>query len=382
MAWGFGFYGHGVYLTELQRAHGWSASLISSATTWYYLIGGVLVAYAAEAIERLGPRGFLLLGVSALALGALAIPHVRAPWQLFAAYALLACGWAGTSLGAIVVVVGAWFHARRGLAISLALNGASASSVVVVPALVALSAAVGFGAAVPLVVGGTLLVLVPMIMAWVAPPPPAPATRGGAPPAARRAGTAAMPAWSKAQALRSAAFWSATLPFALGIAAQAGFLIHQLAALQPVLGRVEAGGAVAATGAFAIGGRVALGFFIDRLDARRATALLLAIQACALAVIAHSTAPGAILVACAAFGLGVGNLITLPSLVVQREFAAASFAQVASLSTAVAGITYAFAPTLLGVLRDASGGYALPLHACIALELAAAALALWRPRAR
>ncbi|MCC7345780.1 MAG: MFS transporter, partial [Variibacter sp.] len=26
-AWGFGFYGHAVYLAELQRIHGWPASL-------------------------------------------------------------------------------------------------------------------------------------------------------------------------------------------------------------------------------------------------------------------------------------------------------------------------------------------------------------------
>ena len=36
-AWGAGFYGQGVYLAELQRLHGWPASLISTASTCYYL---------------------------------------------------------------------------------------------------------------------------------------------------------------------------------------------------------------------------------------------------------------------------------------------------------------------------------------------------------
>ncbi len=31
--WGFGLYGHGVYLVELQRLHGWPASLIASAAS-------------------------------------------------------------------------------------------------------------------------------------------------------------------------------------------------------------------------------------------------------------------------------------------------------------------------------------------------------------
>src|SRR5262245_26191249 len=32
--WGFGFYGQSVYVAELQRLHGWPASLISSGTTF------------------------------------------------------------------------------------------------------------------------------------------------------------------------------------------------------------------------------------------------------------------------------------------------------------------------------------------------------------
>src|SRR5437762_12681076 len=38
VCWGFGFYGHAFYLAELQRQHGWPASLVSSATTAYYLV--------------------------------------------------------------------------------------------------------------------------------------------------------------------------------------------------------------------------------------------------------------------------------------------------------------------------------------------------------
>ena len=55
-SWGIGFYGHGVYLAELQRAKGWPTSLISTATTLYYLTGSVLVVYVAYMLQRLGPR--------------------------------------------------------------------------------------------------------------------------------------------------------------------------------------------------------------------------------------------------------------------------------------------------------------------------------------
>src|SRR5579875_3422849 len=72
-AWGFGFYGQGVYLAELQRMHGWSAPLISSATTVYYLGGAVMLALVHGAIERLGPRALIAGGAVAMAAGAIAL---------------------------------------------------------------------------------------------------------------------------------------------------------------------------------------------------------------------------------------------------------------------------------------------------------------------
>ena len=56
LAWGFGFYGHAVYLAELQRLHGWSTSLISAASTVYYLTSALLVIFVNDVIRRAGAR--------------------------------------------------------------------------------------------------------------------------------------------------------------------------------------------------------------------------------------------------------------------------------------------------------------------------------------
>jgi len=42
-----------------------------------------------------------------------------------------------------------------------------------------------------------------------------------------------------------------------------------------------------------------------------------------------------------------------------------------ALQTAIAQVTYAFGPGVVGVLRDLSGSYTLPFYGCIALELTA-----------
>jgi cyanate permease len=164
----------------------------------------------------------------------------------------------------------------------------------------------------------------------------------------------------------------------MALTAQVGFLVHQIAILQPNLGRAQAGFSVAALTIAAIIGRFGLGAFAKRLDMRRFTAWSLASQAAALLVIAATTNATALIVACVVFGLSAGNLLTLPSLVIQREFDASSFGMLVGLSWATSQFTYAFGPGLLGVVRDLTGGYAAPLGICVALELAAAALILLR----
>jgi hypothetical protein len=72
-----------------------------------------------------------------------------------------------------------------------------------------------------------------------------------------------------------------------------------------------------------------------------------------------------------------GNLITLPPLIIHREFEASAFTVVLGLSTAISGIACSFGPALLGLVRGLSGGYDAALAVCIALQLAAAAIALW-----
>src|SRR5215470_20231857 len=99
--WGFGFYGHGFYLAELQRLHHWPAALISGASTAYYFVSAILVVFVNDIIARTGLRVFVLAGVAALAASAKLITVISAPWQLFAAYLVMSFGWAAMSVGAI-----------------------------------------------------------------------------------------------------------------------------------------------------------------------------------------------------------------------------------------------------------------------------------------
>src|SRR3954469_25269375 len=372
--WGLGFYGQSVYVAELHRLRGWPASLISSGTTFFYLFGAALVAFVSEAIKAFGPRNCLIAGTFAMAAAGVAIGQVREPWQLYLANAVLAFGWAGTSLSIITNTLGLWFDQKRGMAISLALNGASFGGIIGVPLLVAAIGYFGFSGAMIASAIVLIVLMVPVILIFVGHPPVH--SSAGAVAAA----DAPSPTQIRARAFRDLGFLSVSTAFALVLFAQVGFIVHLIAFLDSVIGRERAAIAVALLTAMAVVGRVLFSTVIDRLNQRLASAISFVSQAVALAVIVNLQNDAALFAACALFGFSVGNLITLPALIVQREFDPRAFGVLISLITAMTQITYAFGPGAIGLLRDASGSYVVPFYGCIALELTAAALIMLRAR--
>jgi predicted MFS family arabinose efflux permease len=372
--WGFGFYGQSVYVAELHRLHGWPASLISGGTTFFYLFGALLVAFVSEAIRSFGPRNCLVAGVLAMAAAAVLIGKVTEPWQLYAADAMLAFGWAGTSLGIITNTLGLWFDKRRGMAISLALNGASFGGIIGIPLLAAAIGSLGFGDAMIAAAIVMIALMVPIILIFVGRPPigssAIAAVKADAPSAAQ----------IRSAAFRDEAFLTVAVAFALVLFAQVGFIVHLISFLDPVIGRERAAIAVALLTAMAMAGRVLFSTVIDRLNQRLASAISFVSQAVALSIIINSRDDAVLIGCCALFGFSVGNLITLPSLIVQREFAPRLFGVLISLITAINQVTFAFGPGIVGLLRDASGSYSLPFYGCIGLELIAAVLIMARGR--
>jgi predicted MFS family arabinose efflux permease len=374
--WGLGFYGQSVYVAELHRLHGWPTSLISLGTTFFYLSGAALVAFVSEAIKAFGPRNCMVAGILTMAVAAISLGQVTEPWQLYIANAVLAFGWAGTSLGMITNTLGLWFDRKRGMAISLALNGASFGGIAGVPLMVAAIGYFGFSGAMIVSAVVMVVLMVPVILIFVGRPP----IHLGAGAAA--AADAPSPTQIRSRAFRDIGFLSVSTAFALVLFAQVGFIVHLISFLDTVIGRERAAIAVALLTAMAVVGRVLFSFVIDRMNQRLASSLSFVSQAVALLVVINVHNDYALIAACALFGFSVGNLITLPALIVQREFDPRSFGVLVSLITAINQITYAFGPGVIGMLRDLSGGYALPFYGCIALELTAAVLIMIRGRVK
>ncbi len=172
--------------------------------------------------------------------------------------------------------------------------------------------------------------------------------------------------------LRSGVFISISVPFALGLTAQVGFLTHQIAFLSPTIGTVAAGWAVSLTTFAAVLGRIATGYIADRFDRRAVACVNFIVQMLGMAMLATATTPAMLYLGCVLFGLGVGNTTSLPGLLVQQDFPKQHFARIVSLVVAINQFSFAFGPSLLGQLEQAKGSYSTGLLVCLSMEALAA----------
>jgi MFS family permease len=394
-AWGLGFYSLSLYVHRLGEA-GWSGTLLSAATTGYFLLGAAAIQGVERAAARFGRRRVALAGVLLLAGGVAALPRAGHPALLLAAYATMALGWAATSGTAISHVIGQWFEQRRGLALNLALTGASASGFLVIPPMA--WAVAHWGVADGL--AGVAAVLAVATLAAVAWNLPEPAGRGAvgadagdaeagreadgtrasqdradsAASAASAASNASNAAPSPTAALAAEPLARVTALFAIGWLAQVAFLSQQMPLLVPKVGVAAATAAVAATTAASLVGRLMLATVIDRIDHRLATAASYAVQAVGMVLLLASDAPAAVLVGCCLFGLSVGNVITLPAIFAQREFAPARYGAVVNRVWTVGQTLFALGPIGAGALLAATGTPSWTIGACLVMQVVAAAL--------
>jgi hypothetical protein len=334
-AWGFGFYGQSIFLAELHTSRGWPASLISSATTLNYLVGAVLLARVHRALDILGPRLLLAGGAVITGAGAIGMSRVAALWQLYLCSVVMAAGWASTTTTAIALTLVSWFDRRRGLAFSLALTGASAGGFIIAPLLMGLAQRIGLECAVLLLALAGLAILLPTLLIGIA--PAASTDRAIDAGQAKPRGSPGLTEFtSQTDTLRSLHFWTVALPFALALAAQVGFIVHQTSILLPRLGPDGTGIAIAATAIAATMGRLCIAPAIDYLDQRIVSGASFASQALGLGLIVLLPEQRPMLyLGSLLFGLSVGNVVTLPALIVQREFAAGSFGLVLGLCSTV-----------------------------------------------
>jgi len=375
-SFGLGFYGLSVYVATLQRLHGWSASTVSAPVTVYYVAGALVTMIAGDLYRAWGPRVVVAAGGAAMSVGVAMLGLTARPWQLYPAFLVMALGWGAMSGAAINIILAPWFQRRRGLAVSIAFNGATLGGVIITPALILLMDRLGFARTLALAALASLVSLIALATAVMRGDPEA---LGLGPDGDRDASARAEASRSdprRRDAVRTWRFWSVSAPFALGLAAQVGVLTHLVASVTPTLGTAGAASVVSTTTASALIGRLVTGVFIDRANRRLVSSATLAIQIAGVGLLAWAPATAAVYAGCVLFGLGIGNLTTLPALILAVEWPRERFSTLVGMVVGINQLTFAFGPSLVGVIRDWSGAYGPALMACAGLQAIAATVVL------
>ena len=370
-----------VFVVPMTDAFGWSRTEMSGAVS----LGGVLAAFISPllgpVLDRRGARLILCLAVLGTGFATMALSLTQSLLVFYLLFCFARMVWAGPFDLGLYGALNNWFVARRALATSIA-TLAQISGLVALPIIAQLAMRGGDWRQGWLAIGATVLIVgfVPVWLLLVRRPEDVGLVPDrivvGASPAALE------PRFSRAQAIRTRAFWLLSLYTVLVYPVQAGVSLHQAPHLiERGLSPIVAATVISFFSAMSAVASFGVGFLPRRWPVRYPMLLSAALlSAGSFGLIGVGSARDAYLAA-GLFGLGMGGILTLLPMAWADYFGRQSYGAIRSVALSLQVLAQAVGPLLSGALRDWTGNYvdSLMVFAILAALAAAAALAARRP---
>jgi sugar phosphate permease len=377
---GIGFYGVVVFLDALVTEHGWNRVEISAATSLYWIVTGVAGVALGRAVDRVGARSFLAVGVLVMSLALAWIGRLSEPWQVFPAYVLLGIGFTLAGNIPTGAILARWFVVYRSRAMMISHTGVSIGGMLLVPLATGWVGDSGLQVAADRLALLLLAIALPIILFVLRFDPREYGLEPDGGATGRRRNLALSDEhqhriWRRRDILRSRAFHRLAAAYALMLFSQVAFAMHELTFMRDRIGPELAAIAVSITAASSFLARIVVGSLADRVSKRRLASLLFVVQAAMLTLAAVADEPLGLLGAAAGFGATVGSIFMLQQLIVGELFGLASFGTALSLQQFVTQIASGLGPLALGALA-AFYGYPMALMWLVACALAGAGIVL------
>lgn len=373
-----------IFVVPMTDAFGWSRTEMSGAVSLGGVLAAVISPMVGPFVDRRGARLVLCLAVAGIGVACMALSFTQSLLVFYVLFCFARMTWAGPFDLGLYGALNNWFVARRAIATSIA-TLAQMSGLVALP-LVAQFAMMGADwRAGWIAVGATVLIVgfVPCWLLLVRRPEDV-----GLQPDRLADGTAkplVEPRWSRAEAMRTPAFWLLSLYTVLVFPVQAGVSLHQAPHLiERGIPPVQAAAVIAFFSAMSAVASLGIGFLPRRWPVR----YLMAVSAACLGVgsfglIGVSTTVSACLPA-GLFGLGIGGVMMLLPMAWADYFGRESYGAIRGVALTMQVTAQAAGPLISGLLRDSSGNYSMSLMLFGVLGALAvfAALAARQPRLR
>lgn len=360
----------GVLIIPIEQDMGWSRTMLSTAVSIGLLLFGLAGPLAGWLIDRLGPRLVMLGGLVLMGLAMLLSAAMYAPWQLM----LFWGGLSGLGTGLVGSVMGAtvanrWFVARRGLVLGIFGAATSAGQLIFLPAIVGLTAILGWRG-VSTLLAGIAVVLLPAVFLIMR---NSPADLGLAPYGLRtpptlsgeRTGALAV----MRLALRSPAFWLlAGTFFICGVTSNGLIGTHFVPyATEYGVPQVTAAGTLALMGMMNFVGTLGSGYLTDRYDPRVLLAVYYGFRGLSLLLLPFVHDTLGLMIFAVIFGLDYIATVPPTTALVADSFGRQNVGTVFGWVFCAHQIGAAIAAWLGGVARERLGSYSVAFLAAGAL---------------
>ena len=371
-----------IFIGPMTDELGWSRTAISGAVSLSGILAAVSSPMLGPVVDRHGARTLLMWAVMAMAIGCLLLATVESLPLFYLYFCLARTSFAGPFDLGIYGALNNWFVRLRPIATSI-------STLWFMVGLTAMPLighfAMGAGgdwrwgwAAIAATV--VIMGFVPTALLLLRRPEDIGLKPDGG--VAAKAGAAASssevePNFSRAQALRTRAFWALLAFTFLAYPVQAGVSLHQAPHLIE-LGLSPTIAATVVSTFSAVSGVVGflVGPIVRPIGVRWMLCMVAGFLAAAAFFMNQIETPVMAYFAAALFGVGIGGLLTVPMIAWADAFGRRSFGAIRGLALSVQVSGQAIGPVLSGILWDQTGNYQLSLVVFTGFAIAAGVAAL------
>jgi cyanate permease len=178
--------------------------------------------------------------------------------------------------------------------------------------------------------------------------------------AARTATAESEVVWSRAEALRTRAFWLLVITFGISSMGVTGLNLHVFSYVTDIgHSPVVAAGVMSVIASMQLASPLAWGVLAERVDARIAAMLRFVVQAIGLGLAILTGDLFSLYAGFFLYGIGLGGNMVLPDILWADYFGRRSLGRVRGMGLLMSQVLAAVGPPFFGFLFDATGSYGL-----------------------
>ena len=355
----------GAYVVLLHDEEGWSKTALSAAYSLQQVTSGVMAPLQGWAIDKLGPRAMMRVGVFVFGAAFLMFSQVHSLPAFYLSAVLLAFGAQLSGFFPVTVAIVNWFERRRARALSTMSIGFGLGGVLVPVVAFSLES---FGWRTTAFASGIIVILAGLPLSQIMRHRPedygevVDGRRGSALHAASLGATAAREPgrdFTAGEAMRTTAFWFISFGHGSALLIVSAVTVHAASYLKEDLGYSLSSASLVITlmTVTQVLGMVIGGAIGDRFDKRIIAFACMGMHSLALILVAYAQALPMVIAFAVLHGAAWGIRGPLMQAIRAEYFGRSSYGMILGLSSLIFMVGNFAGPLVAGILADSTGGY-------------------------